>query len=313
MTLVIADALPPAPTAHALGEAFASRYPNTVDWFNARSASFEHWPIREHGCTPIEGWQLMQLGFQPPSGLAVGAGLAPWLARTLGAASPKQPAPVWIATLCSTIISQERATAVPLSLLNVQSAEMAALAETAKPLLADAGDGIELVPLDDGIWQVTGPLPEAARTITPMALMGQDLGDWWPTGDAWRAWRKRLNEIQMAWHDHPVNQARERQGQPALNGLWLFGGGLPFEPTPRPDLRVNDQLGPSATEGDWSAWLDAWADIEQLLLAGEPDETVVLTGPDCLVHLTNAPTRWWRSLLNNKQKDTWRQWWINRT
>jgi len=32
-------------------------------------------------------------------------------------------------------------------------------------------------------------------------------------------------EIQMLLHAHPVNEAREARGEPALNSLWLWGGG----------------------------------------------------------------------------------------
>lgn len=34
-----------------------------------------------------------------------------------------------------------------------------------------------------------------------------------------------LNEVQMFLHGHPVNQQREAEGKPAINSLWLWGGG----------------------------------------------------------------------------------------
>ena len=34
-----------------------------------------------------------------------------------------------------------------------------------------------------------------------------------------------LNEVQMFLHAHPVNEQRENTGQPAINSLWLWGGG----------------------------------------------------------------------------------------
>jgi hypothetical protein len=36
-----------------------------------------------------------------------------------------------------------------------------------------------------------------------------------------------LTEIQMLLHAHPVNEAREARGEPALNSLWVWGGGRP--------------------------------------------------------------------------------------
>jgi hypothetical protein len=34
-----------------------------------------------------------------------------------------------------------------------------------------------------------------------------------------------LNEVQMFLHGHPLNERREAAGQPAINSLWLWGGG----------------------------------------------------------------------------------------
>jgi len=34
-----------------------------------------------------------------------------------------------------------------------------------------------------------------------------------------------LNEVQMFLHRHPLNERREQIGQPAINSLWLWGGG----------------------------------------------------------------------------------------
>jgi hypothetical protein len=35
-----------------------------------------------------------------------------------------------------------------------------------------------------------------------------------------------LTEIQMLLHAHPVNEAREARGEPAVNSLWIWGAGL---------------------------------------------------------------------------------------
>jgi hypothetical protein len=38
-------------------------------------------------------------------------------------------------------------------------------------------------------------------------------------------WHAVLNEAQMALHEHPVNEAREMRGEPAVNSIWLWGAG----------------------------------------------------------------------------------------
>lgn len=41
-----------------------------------------------------------------------------------------------------------------------------------------------------------------------------------------------LNEIQMFLHSHPVNERRQAEGKPAVNSLWLWGGGRLPHPLP---------------------------------------------------------------------------------
>jgi hypothetical protein len=38
-------------------------------------------------------------------------------------------------------------------------------------------------------------------------------------------WHALLNEAQMVLHEHPVNEAREARGEPAVNSIWLWGAG----------------------------------------------------------------------------------------
>lgn len=35
-----------------------------------------------------------------------------------------------------------------------------------------------------------------------------------------------LNEVQMVLHSHPVNEQRQSVGKPAINSIWLWGGGV---------------------------------------------------------------------------------------
>ncbi|MEW5966192.1 MAG: hypothetical protein AB1720_04245 [Pseudomonadota bacterium] len=61
---------------------------------------------------------------------------------------------------------------------------------------------------------------------TPLAVaIGRDIDPLLPQGADAMTFRSRLNELQMLLHDHPVNAAREARGEPAVNSLWLWGGG----------------------------------------------------------------------------------------
>ncbi len=68
-----------------------------------------------------------------------------------------------------------------------------------------------------------------APGITTTALSqvaGQDINAFLPQGEEAADWHRLLNEVQMLFHDHPVNVAREQRGEPAINSLWFWGGGL---------------------------------------------------------------------------------------
>lgn len=53
-----------------------------------------------------------------------------------------------------------------------------------------------------------------------------------------------LNEIQMLLHEHPVNEAREARGEPAVNSLWFWGAGAapPAAGGPWQSLSTDDPL-----------------------------------------------------------------------
>jgi hypothetical protein len=44
-----------------------------------------------------------------------------------------------------------------------------------------------------------------------------------PKGDS--TLTRWLNEVQMFLHCHPINQSRQGEGKPAVNSMWLWGGG----------------------------------------------------------------------------------------
>ncbi|UOD49287.1 hypothetical protein [Orrella daihaiensis] len=306
MTIFIPNALPSANASPALVEPFAIRYPKLAHLFNARHAKNQPWPVSDQGCTPAEGLLLLELGYEPESNATIGSGLGPLHARSTHSGQS-----VWVAQLCGIVITQERATVVPLDLIDARAEDIVALEHAAQSLFSPDADGILIEPLGQGLWRVHGDFPCGSKTISPLALMGQDLGDWWPTDNAWRSWRKRVNEIQMAWHNHPVNQTRESEGLPAINTIWLYGGGKGFTPNQALDQHWLDALSLFASRGDWSGWLDAWEELEPALLKAEPDREIVLTGDDRIVRLQNAPKRWWRNLFAKEQSDSWRNWWLN--
>lgn len=68
--------------------------------------------------------------------------------------------------------------------------------------------------------------------------------DFLPDGADASSYRNLLSEIEMSLHDHDVNQRRGGAGQPPVNSLWLWGGGLapPRMTRSQPPLYSNDPL-----------------------------------------------------------------------
>jgi hypothetical protein len=87
---------------------------------------------------------------------------------------------------------------------------------------------------DDGVafhaphpqrWYIRAEDPSEAA-MTPLRVAAwRDVKAYQPQGGDAMRWQRVANEIQMLLHGHPINQAREVQGLPAINSLWLWGGG----------------------------------------------------------------------------------------
>lgn len=59
-------------------------------------------------------------------------------------------------------------------------------------------------------------------------------GEFLPSGEHTVSHRNILSEIEMALHEHEVNERRLAEGKPPVNSLWLWGGGLAPEKVTRP-------------------------------------------------------------------------------
>ncbi|MCD0502221.1 hypothetical protein LPZ50_04265, partial [Bordetella petrii] len=218
MLIVIPGALPPSSVASELARLLPQRAPVLHGWLQAAQAHLEGFDPRQQGCTPFEAWQLQQAGYQPPAGTPIGAGLGPLRAGTAAA----DGAPVWLAELSHLALGTDQATLLDPELLDIRADEADALLATALPSLRDAG--FEAQALDPQRWRLRLPEGLAPPTASPAAVAGLPLRDWWSQAPDMRPWRRLLNEIQMAWYEHPVNEARSARGVAPVNALWLYGG-----------------------------------------------------------------------------------------
>ena len=75
-------------------------------------------------------------------------------------------------------------------------------------------------------WYLSLARAPALATHALPDVAGKDIDRYLPAGDDSLRWHRRLNEIQMLLHAHPVNEARVARNQPTINSVWLWGGGV---------------------------------------------------------------------------------------
>jgi hypothetical protein len=141
-----------------------------------------------------------------------------------------------------------------------------------------ADDALVFEPQQPERWYVRigNPWPHAARPLA--AVRGKPLVVN-PGADAGAARSAALaNEIQMALHEHPVNQARESRGAAPVNAVWLWGGGRLARPAARPFRRVRarDPLAAGLALGSGAAVLPLPDDAARWLQASGDDGVELL-------------------------------------
>lgn len=320
MQIVIPGALPSLPVAAELARLLPERAPTLATWLQAATPQVASFDVRAHGCTPYEAWQLERAGYPARTDAPLGAGLGPLMAGD----AVTDDEPVWIAELAHLSLGTDQAVLLDPGQMDVRADESQALLEAALPSIEEAGFGARI--LTPERWRLTLPAGLAPRTASPTAVAGQPLRDWWSQDAATRPWRRLLNEIQMAWYGHPVNEARGERGLPPVNALWLYGGasswpqldgtGATPAPTEAGDIRLLTELDAAQRHEDWATWLDNLAQLDCTHLrplassGGLPSCKIelLLLGADRRATLTLQPRSRLFAWLPAPKKN-WNAWW----
>lgn len=120
------------------------------------------------------------------------------------------------------------------ALLDLDMDEAGRFADVARPLFA--AEGLMLHTPCPMRWYLTGTLPALTGGAGSSVALGRSIDAYLPAGPDARRWRRLLNEIQMTWFAHALNETRRRAGKVAVNTLWVEGSTAP--PTRRPFDRV---------------------------------------------------------------------------
>jgi len=245
----------------------------------ARPTTRVHDPFARH--LPHEAWLAQRLGLA--HGLAaqspVDSAPAMTIHRMHSAGLPAEDGTWFVANPVHIHIARDHLVLTDRRRLPLADAESRALFEAALPIFEAAGKTLRYGAAD--VWFVRADDWHALRTTTPDAACGHNIDIWMPKGDGERAWRKLQNEVQMEWHAHAVNAAREERREPPVNSLWLWGaaqgsGQAAFPPVfdagadpaalltaaTGDALIVLDTLSEPALAEEWGGWLERLHQLE---------------------------------------------------
>ena len=187
---------------------------------------------------PHERWVARQFGALPGGAAAADeAPLAPYMLRADGGEPGNatwacvQPVHVRIA--------HDHLVLIDPASLELSDDEASALLAVARPLIEELGVRIEAP--RPARWYLSGDGFGTLAGASPLRASGRNIEIWLPheahSGERSRAWMKLQNEVQMAWFEHPVNEAREARGLPAVNSIWFHAQGA-AQPVRSPFARV---------------------------------------------------------------------------
>lgn len=158
------------------------------------------------------------------------------------------------------------------------ASDLPAFIESAQVLFADKYDMQLECAGDLGYLQSKKSMPTSP--ISPTTVHGFGPDAYLPAGDSGRPYHRIHSELQMLFHEHPVNRRRAEQGLPPVNGLWIWGGGALPEKLQHnlPALVSNDPLFRgywSHFGGDCSPWPGSLRDC-----IGATNGMLVVTVPE---------------------------------
>ncbi len=133
-------------------------------------------------------------------------------------------------------------------------------------------------------WLAEGEVFRQLPTASLDRVLGRNVDRWLPAVSTAAALRRLQNEMQMLLYTHPINDERSMHRLRPVNSFWLSGSGAISQAlqSPAKDLTVARGLAPAAFADDWSAYAQAWGqldagDIARLLARQRSGESVRLT------------------------------------
>jgi hypothetical protein len=213
-------------------------------------------------------------------GLPLRDGALPWAA--LESAQPELPQ-AWVHPVHLQVGTGQVSLQTTEQLGDVDAEDSRALFDALAPLCAE--DGVTLRFDSPERWHAQGERLGQLACASLDRVSGRSLATWLPRGEQ-APWLQRLmNEAQMLFYTHPVNDRREAARRLAINGIWFSAPGalapalaLSLAPAPH----IDERLRAPALAGDVRAWARAFSELDadcfaSLLARARRGETLALT------------------------------------
>lgn len=145
-------------------------------------------------------------------------------------------------------------------------------------------------------WAVAHASLAGLATASADRVIGRNVDRWLPAGPQARLIRRLQNEVQMQLYTHPLNDEREARGLPTINSFWLSGCGV--AQACRGEVQLDERLRGPALAEDWSAWTQAWQQLDQDL-PGLPLSRLTLCGERASLSVELGPRGLWQRLSSH--------------
>ena len=165
-------------------------------------------------------------------------------------------------------------------------------------------------------WYLFSDDPFAIQTHALPDVISRNVNHFLPEGEKAAYWRRQLNEAQMLFFSHDVNQQREERGQRSINSIWLWGEGrlsakqsiayqqVYSDETLAKGLAMHSQVEHSALPDDGKDYLDNYASDSQTLMVLDDllSPTLYLDSYEWLNHLEMLNEQWLEPLYEALRK-----------
>ena len=179
---------------------------------------------------------------------------------------------------CSLQVNRETVVPIDTALFELSRAEAGALVERLNRHFDDGALVFHALAPERWYARLAAPLEHDAPSLA--SARGKPVAVLPGSGPGAARWHALANEIQMALHENPVNEAREQRGEMPVNAVWLWGGGrlTPAAVRPFRRVRTHEPLAAGLALGSGAAVLPLPDGAEKWLRAAgaEGAELIVL-------------------------------------